>query len=235
MLYNFSYLFLIFFIYSVVGYLIEITSCSITEKKLVINRGFLIGPYLPIYGSSVLIMYIFLGKYVGDVITLFVMSCFICSLMEFFTSYILEKIYKVRWWDYTNKKFNIDGRICLENSLLFGLGGLILFYIFNPLILPVLNLISKNNLIVIAIIIEIIFLIDVIISIRILTKLRVSSYKFSLADATAEIIELRNKQIHKDSFLLKRLLNAFPKVEGKYKNQLIDLKKRVNEIRNKIK
>ena len=111
-MYKICYWFFFFMIYSFIGYLAEITCCSINNKKLIVNRGFCLGPYLPIYGSSSVIMNIFLAKYSKDIITLFVMSAFVCTLMEYMTSLILEKIFHARWWDYTEKKFNLSGRVC---------------------------------------------------------------------------------------------------------------------------
>lgn len=224
-----------FLFYAVFGYLVEIAYCSYCSKKLVYNRGFLIGPYLPIYGSSCVLMYLFLYKYQDDPFTLFVMCCFICSIMEFLTSLILEKIFKVRWWDYSHKRFNLEGRICLSNSILFGLGGLLIFYIINPLILPIFDLMSKNTLIILTLILMAIFIIDLIISIVVLVELKVSSIRFSKKDVSSELIELRNKKLKKHSLLLKRLLNAFPKVEGDNKELIKELKRKVNELRKRIK
>ena len=235
MLYDTCYLCLMFLVYSVLGYLIEITYCSYCTKKPVYNRGFLIGPYLPIYGSSVVLMYVLLYKYQKDPFVLFVMCCFICSVMEFITSLVLEKIFKVRWWDYSHIRFNLDGRICLSNSVLFGLGGLLIFYIFNPLILPILNLMNKNLLITLTLILMDIFIIDLIISIVVLVELKISSLQFSKKDVSEELIELRNKKLRRHSLLLKRLLNAFPKIEGDNKELIKDLKRKVNELRKKIK
>ena len=113
------YLFILFIVYSVVGYIIEITNCSLREKKLILNRGFFLGPYLPIYGVSCLVMYGILTRYDNDIFTVFVMSAFICTVIEYVTSYILEKVFKARWWDYSNKKFNLEGRVCLINSFYF--------------------------------------------------------------------------------------------------------------------
>ena len=235
MLYDTCYLCLMFLFYSIFGYVVEIAFCSYHANKVIINRGFLIGPYLPIYGSSVVLMYMFLYKYQDDPITLFVMCCFICSVMEFFTSYFLEKIFKVRWWDYSDKRFDLDGRICLTNSLLFGLGGLAIFYILNPIILPLFNKMSEKVLIILTLSLMAIFIIDVIISIVVLIELKISSINFSSKDVTEELIILRNEKLRKNSLLLKRLLNAFPKIEGKDKEQLVEMKKMVNRIRERIK
>ena len=235
MLYDTCYLCLMFLFYSFFGYLVEIAYCSYDAKKPICNRGFLIGPYLPIYGSSVVLMYILLYKYQEDPFVLFVMCCFICSVMEFLTSLILEKIFKVRWWDYSHIKFNLDGRICLYNTVLFGIGGLLIFYLFNPLILPVFNLMNENMLIIITLILMAIFIIDLIISIVVLVELKISSLQFSKKDVSEELIELRNRKLKKHSLLLKRLLNAFPKIEGDDKELIKDLKRKVNELRKKIK
>lgn len=235
MLYNICYLFLMFLVYSVIGYLVEVCFCSYHSKKLVLNRGFLIGPCLPIYGTSVVLMYIFLYKYKNDVMALFIMSCFICSVMEYFTSLIMEKIFKVRWWDYSKQKFNVDGRICLLNSVLFGLGGVAIFYLLNPLILPDFDMMSKKTLIIVTIVLMAIFLADFITSIVVLIQLKVSSRNFAKKDVSEEVIKLRNETLRKQSFLLKRLLNAFPKIEGHDKERVIELKNKVNEIRELMK
>lgn len=235
MLYHYSYLFLIFFLYSIIGYFVEIAFCSYHARKLVLNRGFFIGPYLPIYGSSVLLMYLFLRKYQDDPITLFIMAMFICSVMEFCTSYILEKIFKIRWWDYSQHKLNLDGRICLSNSILFGLGGIIVFYLFNPFFLAIIDSFSEITLMVTALICIVIFLTDFGVSITVLVRLKGSSVHFDKKDMTEETIKLRNQQLRKNSFLLTRLLNAFPKIEGRNKQQVMELKKKVNEIRTKLK
>lgn len=235
MLYNSCYLVLMFLVYSFIGYIIEVLFCSYHENRLVINRGFLIGPWLPIYGSSVVLIYLLLYKYENDILALFIMSMFTCSIMEFFTSLILEKIFKIRWWDYSSHKFNLDGRICLTNSIYFGLGGVALFYLFNPVVFSLFNLLSHNTLIIITFIFSILFVSDLITSVVVLVKLKVSSIKFSQKDVSEEVIKLRNEALIKNSLLLKRLMNAFPKVEGKNKELFIDLKKKVNEIRNKRK
>lgn len=111
---------LIFFIYGIAGWVMESTMISIKNKKFV-NRGFLIGPICPIYGYGVVFVSLFLKKYQDDIIATFVMSIIICGVLEYFTSYFMEKFFHARWWDYSKKKFNINGRICLENLFLFGI------------------------------------------------------------------------------------------------------------------
>ncbi len=235
MLYDSCYLILMFLVYSFIGYIIEVLFCSYHENRLVMNRGFLIGPWLPIYGSSVVLIYLLLHKYENDILALFIMSMFTCSVVEFFTSLVLEKIFKIRWWDYSKHKFNLDGRICLTNSIYFGLGGIALFYLFNPVVFSLFNVLSHKALIIITNILSLVFIGDLITSISVLVKLKVSSIKFSQKDVSEEVIKLRNEALKKNALLLKRLMNAFPKVEGKNKEVFIELKKKVNDIRNKKK
>jgi len=107
---------MLFFIYAILGWIIETTLVSIEKKKFV-NRGFLIGPYCPIYGFGGLAITILLKNYTKDPIVLFLMAVIICACLEYFTSYIMEKLFKARWWDYSKKKYNINGRICLETII----------------------------------------------------------------------------------------------------------------------
>ena len=105
-MYSFWLLVIIFFFYSVVGYIVEVTSCSINNKKVTLSRGYLIGPYIPVFGFGGVIMVYFLSKYQNDILSLFINSMFYCCVLEYFTSLLLEKIFKLRWWDYSNKKIS---------------------------------------------------------------------------------------------------------------------------------
>ena len=139
MLYKICYIFLLFIIYSFLGWIVEVIANLIENKKF-INRGFLIGPYCPIYGVGLLIIINFLKSYVNSYIIVFVMSMFICMTLEYLTSYVMEKLFNGRWWDYSDKKFNINGRVCLETTIPFGLGGMAIMYIVNPFLDKILNL-----------------------------------------------------------------------------------------------
>ena len=156
---NLLYIFLLYIIYSFLGWMIEVFVCSIEAKKFV-PRGFLIGPYCPIYGYSAIIMIFFLQRYESDILVLFVMGTIIASIAEYVTSYLMEKLFNARWWDYSHIPFNLNGRICLKNSMLFGLLAVILIYVVNPFITSTLNQIPKNILMYISLLILIIFVID---------------------------------------------------------------------------
>lgn len=241
-MYKICYWFFFFMIYSFIGYLTEITCCSINNKKLIVNRGFCLGPYLPIYGSSSVIMNIFLAKYSKDIITLFVMSAFVCTLMEYMTSLILEKIFHARWWDYTKKKFNLSGRVCLENSCLFGLGGVFIVSILHPFLDGLVSMIPHNVLIILSIILFVIFMIDVIITVTTMCQVKIAATKFTAKDATEEISRKVRNEIIKNKGLMLHMLNAFPKIKlsnhdplGRIKNYLAKQREEYKKLKEKSK
>ena len=241
-MYKICYWFFFFMIYSFIGYLTEITSCSINNKKLIVNRGFCLGPYLPIYGFSSVIMNIFLAKYSKDIITLFVMSAFVCTLMEYMTSLILEKIFHARWWDYTEKKFNLSGRVCLENSCLFGLGGVFIVSILHPFLDGLISMIPHNVLIILSIVLFVIFMIDVIITVTTMCQVKIATTKFTAKDATEEISRKVRNEIIKNKGLMLHMLNAFPKIKlsnhdplGRIKNYLAKQREEYKKLKEKSK
>jgi len=130
-------IYILFWLYGVLGWCMETLLVSIKSKKF-INRGFLLGPYCPIYGTGGVIL-LLLSSYKDDKLVVFILSIFICSLVEYLTSYIMEFIYNVRWWDYSNRMFNINGRICLFNSICFGLLGTLMVCFLNPFFISIIN------------------------------------------------------------------------------------------------
>lgn len=225
--------FLLFMIYSVLGFLSELIFCTIVDRKLTLNRGFLIGPYCPIYGTGALCMMLFLTKYENDPVVLFVMSALIATILEYITSYIMEKIFCARWWDYSNKKFHINGRVALDNAVFFGIAGLFVIYFLNPKLMHILSLLNNSIKIVISIILLIIFLVDLSCSTTIIFKLR-TSIKEVRKDMTEEISKKVHQTLQKSGYFTKRLINAFPNAIIKKGAFLKDfLEKQKNKIRKK--
>ena len=134
-----------FIIYSFLGWIVDTTDILITTKKLV-NRGFLLGPICPIYGVGVLLMIFLLSRFIDTPLALFILAIFIFMTLEYLTSYFMEKLFNARWWDYSNQKFNLNGRICLETTIPFGLGGMLVMYVINPFITKLLDKIPHNPL-----------------------------------------------------------------------------------------
>lgn len=205
---TFMHYVILFFIYSFLGWIVEVIDILIKQKKLS-NRGFLIGPYLPIYGSGCLLIIIFLKNQTSDLIGLFLKAMIICSLLEYFTSYIMEKIFKTRWWDYSDRSYNINGRICLLNMLCFGLLGCLLMYIINPILTNILLNINIKLINILGIIVIIIFVIDFIVSFKIIFNIR--KVVTNVAKDSTDEITKRVKQILNNSKIYKRIIKAFPK------------------------
>ena len=166
--------FLLFITYSILGWIMEVIGQLIQFKKF-INRGFLIGPYCPIYGFGGVAITIILKRYLGDPIALFLFALVICSILEYFTSYIMEKVFKARWWDYSRKKFNINGRICLETMIPFGLLGMFISYVANPFLLAIYEAIKSPDLEIISGTILAIFLTDIIISCKVISNVKIEA------------------------------------------------------------
>lgn len=209
---------LFFFVYSFLGWCLEVICKLITEKRF-INRGILIGPICPIYGYGILIMTLFFRKYLNDPITLFILIIVSCSILEYFTSYFLEKVYHTRWWDYSTKKFNINGRICLETMIPFAILGLLIMNYMNPIVFNLLNILPNYLIYILSTIFLITYIIDNIISCKIIYNIQklskeIQSKQIIKKDDTERITRLVRKQIEKSMKLLdRRLIHAFPHLE----------------------
>lgn len=190
--------------------------CSIRAKKIV-NRGFLIGPYCPIYGFGALSIIILLKKYMNDYVVFFVMSIIVCSALEYLTSLFMEKIFKARWWDYSNKNFNINGRICLINSIAFGVIATVIMYFVNPEINMIISKIPENTLEIISIILFIIFVVDYVVSSKLMLSFKDTLSKVKL-DNTEEITEKIKQVLKEKSIFTRRIVRAFPNVKLKVDN-----------------
>ena len=160
----FVQLVIFFTVFSVAGYFIEVIFCSIQQRKMT-NRGFLFGPCLPIYGFGGLLMMFLTRNVVDNVFLTFLISMTTGAVIEYVSSFLLEKIFHVRWWDYSlTDKFNLNGRICLRNTLAFGIGGCIMIYFALPVMENLLRVMPFGLQAAIAIICLVALLIDTAIS-----------------------------------------------------------------------
>lgn len=227
------YYFLLFLIYSFIGWLIEVIG-KLIEKHKFINRGFLIGPICPIYGHGCILMILTLSRYKDNPLTLFIYAIFICSLLEYFTSYFMEKIFKARWWDYSTKRFNLNGRICAETMIPFGILGTIVICVINPIFEYLLNLFNFETIKITAIILFIIYIIDYTISLTIMFGFK-GTLKTVEKDGTEEITKKVKKILINKNVLYKRLVEAFPNFMNP-KERLLLIKARVEkELKKYIK
>lgn len=123
--------FAIFLFYSFLGWVCETVFCSLAARKF-INRGFLSGPFCPIYGFGALLVILLFSGLQNHVLLLFVCSMVGASALEYLTSFLLEKLFRLRLWDYSNRKWNLHGRVCLRNSLLFGVMAVLMVTVIHP-------------------------------------------------------------------------------------------------------
>ena len=229
--------FLLFIIYSVLGWIMEVT-CKLIQYKRFINRGFLIGPYCPIYGCGGILITLLLNRYISDPFVLFVMAILLCGTLEYLTSWFMEKAFKARWRDYSQRKFNLNGRVCLGTIIPFGILGLFISYISNPFLLGKIYQIPEIWLNIISGTILVIFIIDNIVSgivVRFLKKTEVSVSKKE--DNTEEITKQVREILGQKSALHRRLMNAYPKLQAvkiKIKEKQEKIKKQAKEQTEEI-
>ena len=233
--------FLLFMIYAVAGWIMEVT-CKLIQYKRFINRGFLIGPYCPIYGYVALLITFLLGRYKYDALVLFVMAIVVCGTLEYLTSLVMEKMFKARWWDYSQRKFNLNGRVCLGTIIPFGILGLMVTYVTNPFLLGKLELIPEMWLNIVSGILFVIYAFDNIVSgvvIKAIKKADITASKET--DNTEEITKKVREILQSKSALHRRLVDAFPKLQAvkiKIKDQTEKIKKEAirqkEEIETKV-
>ena len=146
-----------FIIYSFLGWILESIVRSVCEKKL-INTGFLYGPFCPIYGCGAIIMLFFLKYFESSWILLFITSIIFLTFWEYIVGVFLEKTFKTKYWDYSNQKFNFQGRICLTNSLCWGVLGVVFIKYIHPFVSNLLEFVGSVNLVIAVYICTILFL-----------------------------------------------------------------------------
>lgn len=151
-------LFLWFLIYSVAGWVYESILYTVTQRKFV-NRGFLNGPYCPIYGAGA-VLFILTTNNLDNIFLRFFAGGVIACILEYITSYVLEKLFHARWWDYTPRRFNLHGRICLLGFIVFGAFAVLMPWMQIP-VATLTGLLSQNAKIIISIVCGIFFIFDI--------------------------------------------------------------------------
>ena len=126
-------LFLAFLTYSFLGWVCETVYCSIGQRKFV-NRGFLNGPLCPVYGFGAMAVLFFLRPVRENLLVLYLSGVLVTSVIEYITGFLLEKLFATKWWDYSTYRFNIHGRVCLRNSLMFGVLSVIAARVIDPVV-----------------------------------------------------------------------------------------------------
>ena len=184
---------LYFFFYSVIGWVMETIYCSIGEKKFV-NRGFLSGPLCPIYGTGAVVFGVCLMPFYNKfgftkwyIIPLVILlGMLLADIVEFLTSLIMEKLFNARWWDYSNEKFNLQGRICLKHTLYWGVASGLFIYGIHPHVINLLKgLLTDRQRNQILIMIFLVFAFDLFFAVRGAFDVRKFMTKLDILHASA--------------------------------------------------
>ena len=248
-----------FIIYSFLGWCLESVYKTICLKKPV-NSGFLYGSFCPMYGIGALLM-IIIGSFFDNIVIIFIIAFILFSVWEYIVAVILEKLFKTKYWDYSNLKFNIQGRVCLKNSIYWGILGVLLIFIIQPAIENLTNLIPSDILRYTNIILCIAIIVDTSITIyRIMfidkkirqvfeigdtlkekiKEFKETEYKEKLSKENAQqfINELKEKQAILRFKLYKRIVrlkNAFPEMNSENISKFMKQKIELSELKEKIK
>ena len=228
----------IFLIYSFIGWIVEVSAFLIQDHKFV-NRGFFIGPVVPIYGTGGILITLLLTKYQSDPVTLFCMAVVVCSILEYFTSYVMEKLFKARWWDYSNKLLNINGRVCLIGFIAFGTFAVAFPYI-HAFVGSVTAKIPGFIVGIAALTLACAMLGDLITTVLSVLKLNkalanyekalekhklIQLIRHSKRNFELQIGEMRKNRQKVLSYHQRRLIKAFPNLQSRYENAYKDFKK----------
>ena len=199
------YLLFLFLIYSFLGWVLEVIALAVKERKFV-NRGITNGPFCTIYGIGAVLCTIALAD-ATNVFSVFIGCLVYVTILEFITGRFLEKFNKNEWWDYSHKRFNLDGYICLEYSLLWGALGVLMFYIINPFLKFIF---SHINIVICTIFVFILLLLIIIDDISSFVTL-----KFIKTDKMKDVSNRLGNWIFRH--IKRRLEKAYPNVKKKPK------------------
>ena len=196
-------IFLIFMTYAFGGWAMEVIISLLQRRKLV-NRGFLVGPICPIYGVGALLLSLVVSSDESPLV-IFCVAVVGSAVLEYSVSYIMEKLFRVRWWDYTDQPFNLNGRICAESVLAFGVIGVLILKIINPALLALYS--SMPQFLMFLLAAWLIF--DIALSLWLMLGVRVTVGTVQ-RDATDEIAARVHEVLTDKGKLNRRLVKAFP-------------------------
>lgn len=199
--------FLIFMIYSFGGWAMEVIISLFNHKKF-INRGFLVGPICPIYGTGAVLLSVLI-KPDESPLVVFCVAMVGGAILEYSASYLMEKMFRVRWWDYSEKAFNVNGRICFSSVLSFGLGGILILKVITPMMLGMINSWPIQVTYIVALLLLAWTLCDIALSLWLMLGVRVTVGTVS-RDATDEISERVREILMDKGKFNQRLVKAFP-------------------------
>lgn len=241
--------FAIFLVYSFFGWICETLFCSIAAKKF-INRGFLTGPFCPIYGFGATMVLLLFSGMRDHWVLLFLCSVVVTSALEYLTSFVLEKVFHLSLWDYSHRRWNLHGRICLRNSLLFGVMSLLMVEVIHPHVVGFLLSLPETFLLLGFLVLAVVFIGDTAVTIHALVEItRAAGERQMELEGLAAIREQyrtaaqqerRRKHIQRLQKLYRRLAQAFPHMRSlrhpdTFRELLLEAQNRVNQAADRIK
>lgn len=190
---------LFFIIYAFLGWCLEVIVSTIQTGKFV-NRGFLNGPFCPVYGFGVIAVLALVAPFKDSFMVIFVGSIILTTIVEFITGYILEKSFNQKWWDYSKEPLNIRGYVCAQTSLLWGVACVFLIYVLQPPLGHLVGYIPVKASIFITAILVFIMVVDTIITIIALAKLKRKIYLAQdIGDRIKSLSDIMGKTIHENT------------------------------------
>ncbi|MGX8698989.1 MAG: putative ABC transporter permease [bacterium] len=203
----------LFYAFSVIGWVIEVVG-KLVELRRFVNRGFLTGPWLPIYGFGAVVITLSvnaLRPYEFGYFSTFFISFILCGVLEYLSSYFMELIFHARWWDYSTKPMNLNGRIWIGNLILFGLAGIAVIHFADPFLLSLIARLGAKVKLVLIVVLSVIFLTDFILT-QFILKLVKTGVERSRADNTEEIGKEIRHLLSDRSIFYRRFADAYPEV-----------------------
>ena len=173
------------------GWCTEVSYAAL-DRGIFVNRGFLNGPYCPIYGFGVVIVVTILTPLQDNLLLLFFGSFLLTSVLEYITGFLLEKVFHDRWWDYSNKPFNIHGYVCLKFSIYWGLACTFIMKVIHPIIYRGITWIPHTLGVVLLVIFMTVFIVDCCITVSTILKF---NKRLKLMDEMAEKIHKLSDEI----------------------------------------
>ena len=181
---------LFFYIYSFFGWIFETTYVSVCEKRPV-NRGFLRGPFLPIYGGGAVMMLFISEPFRNNLIFTYFAGVVGATMLELATGIVMESIFKIKYWDYSRKKYNYKGYICLSSSVVWGFFTIAMNEIIHPLILKGLAALPALPVMVVASVVTVLLVFDISVSVKEALDLR--RLLESMEEVQREILRIRKR------------------------------------------
>ena len=180
----------LFYIYCFLGWCFESGYATIKQRKLT-NRGFLRGPYIPIYAFGAIFVLIITDNFQGSILSVYFSGLIAATVLEYITGYVMEKLFKVKYWDYSDHKFNLNGYISLSTSIAWGFLSVLLTEVLQVNVYRFVSMLTEHDLKISIAITSTVFFLDLILSIK--AAFSIAKAYAALERAKLEFLEVKDK------------------------------------------